>query len=1444
METTLKQCEIQVEDVFGPQVSGCYENFDFTLLFEESVLYLAPLLVTSFLVSLRLWQMRSKEKLVRWSVLWILKQLVHLVLSLVLKTSTTRLSNAVIIIGFLASPIFAFLSHREHYRSARPSTILTVYFLGTIPMDAARARTLLRMPGNRAIGSIFTTIVCCKLILLVLEAKEKRKLMSRCFPPEQTAGILNRSFFWWLNPLLLAGYKQSLTADELLTVDDGIALEEWQEKIRDKWANAVAKEPRSLLKVILTVYYTPLLAGILPRLCLTGLNYAQPFLVNRVVNFMGEPNTTTSNEVAYGLIAAYAIDYIGIAVMSTMFQHKSYRALVMVRGGVVLLIYDHTLSLNVSSTSESTSLTLINADVERIGSGLRNVHEIWASVIEIGLSLWLLKMKIGVSTVAAAAVVVVCILANARFGRLLGGRQKIWLEAIEARITTTVTAIGTIKGMKATGSTNILDSIISKLRADEILSSIKFREVLIALVTLSYVSSTMAPVFAFGTYSLLSKIRHTTPLTAATAYTSLTILTLLGQAVSVFIDAAMGLRQAVTSLERVRRYLASEARIDSRNSSSTYVCQSAPPTEPTTSDESWTEMRNVSSPEQSPSKPNNDRLIVLRNCSASWEKDSKPVIVDINVAISRGSFAMVIGPVGSGKSTLLKTILGETPYTTGAVMVQKAEAAFCGQTAWLTNTTIRNNILGVSRLDAQWYNTVVKACTLDQDFTQLPDGDNSIIGSKGILLSGGQKSRLALARALYARETLVILDDVFSGLDAKTEQTVFSSLFGPDGILRQGDTTTVLATNSIRNVSLADYIIVLGPDGTIAEQGMYKDLACAGGYLESLDPRERENKTVDPVDEAEDPALRPTALRGANLTADHQRLTDLTIYKYYIDMIGWVTWWIFVLLCSGFVFGLIFSQIWIKFWTEANARKANDRLGYYLSLYALWSVMAITIFLGACLHLMLNLVPKAAKEFHGALLKTVLSAPLVFFSTTDNGEISNRFSQDLELIDMELPIAIIGTTITFLLCIGQMAVVIYSSKYVAATIPGLMILDLEAKAPLLSHFMETIQGLIAVRAFGWTRQYTSRHDNLLGKAQQPLYLLYCAQLWLNLTLDMIVAFLAIILVSIAVTTTKSSGALIGLALSNIVGFGINLKGLIYNWTSLEIAMGAIARVRLFTSNTPCENQPGEDGTPPPTWPERGMVRFDNVSSSYDSISPPVVNHVSFVVQPGEKLAICGRTGSGKSSLVSTLLRLLDLRSGTITIDGVDISTISRQDVRSKLITLPQEPFFYHASIRENLDINGQSFDEDLFEVLKMVGLHEVILKKGGLDVLMSDDLLSHGQKQLLCLARAMLQPSKILILDEATSSVDQKTEAMMLEIIRERFHDHTVICIAHKLNTIMDYDEVIVLDEGRIVERGKPNNLASEPSIFASLLRAAGDYSDVESEDEYIPFMATGRNGP
>jgi ABC-type multidrug transport system fused ATPase/permease subunit len=331
--------------------------------------------------------------------------------------------------------------------------------------------------------------------------------------------------------------------------------------------------------------------------------------------------------------------------------------------------------------------------------------------------------------------------------------------------------------------------------------------------------------------------------------------------------------------------------------------------------------------------------------------------------------------------------------------------------------------------------------------------------------------------------------------------------------------------------------------------------------------------------------------------------------------------------------------------------------------------------------------------------------------------------------------------------------------------------------------------------------------------------MYCIQRWLNMILDLIVGGMAILLVTVAIQTKHTvDPGMTGLALTNLVGFSQMLKQLITNWTLLETSMGALSRIRSFTTSIETENLPGETNCAPDYWPKFGGIEFRNVVASHKNAKKPTLNNISFAIPPGTKLALVGRSGSGKSSLISALLRLMDLQSGSITIDGLDIATLPRQLVRSRLIALPQDPYVLAGTVRENVDPLHNVSDEEVIAALRKVQLDHLLDDEDkGLEAKLTTDMLSHGQCQLLCLARAMIRRGSIFILDEATASVDVHTDALMQNIIRTEFKNHTIIAAAHRLDTIIDFDAVLVLDAGRILETDNPANLLARDSSFRDL---------------------------
>ncbi|KAF4223150.1 hypothetical protein CNMCM6457_000707 [Aspergillus fumigatiaffinis] len=907
--------------------------------------------------------------------------------------------------------------------------------------------------------------------------------------------------------------------------------------------------------------------------------------------------------------------------------------------------------------------------------------------------------------------------------------------------------------------------------------------------------------------------------------------------------------------------------------------------------------------------------IVIRDANFGWKAD-KFVLNNINTRIPASSLTMVIGPVGSGKSTFCKALLGEIPFSQGSVVTSTSprHVGFCEQTAFLWNGTIRENIIGFTPFDRERYDQVIEATSLRFDLATLSQGDQTNIGSDGVALSGGQKQRLSLARALYLPSDFLILDDVFSGLDADTEEQVFRQVFGPGGLLRRRGSTVVLCTHSVRHLPTADYIIAL-EKGRVVEQGTFAHLSTRAGYVQRLEvglKQEDEHTAADdepgPCPEHEgqtgkelEPAITVNSTQSftpiSPAAAAARQVGDATVYKLYIKSMGW-----FVAACSLFfaaLWGLFtnYPTIWLTYWSDAteSVHPAHSK-SYYAGIYALLQICAIIALLLLGITLFIVSVKKAGANLHQQALRTLIRAPLSFFTNTDTGVVTNLFSQDLNLIDTELPEATLNTLFCVFQSIGQAVVMLTSSVYLAISYPilgallyfvqkyylrtsrQLRLLDLEAKSPLYTHFLDTLKGIATLRAFGFIPDDIHKNARLVDSSQRAAYLLLMIQEWLNLVLNLVVMAIAAVLTMLAVRL-HSNSAFAGASLYSLMTFGESLSGIVIYYTRLETSIGAIARLKTFNKTVTPEDRDGpgeEDIVPDTNWPDRGLVELRGVSARYKSTTvsesdsesdsnsvisgakePPLaLKNITLTIYPGEKVAICGRTGSGKSSLLALLLKILDPLPSTdndhdqeppVLIDSIPLHRIHRGTLRQRLIAVPQDPVFLPdgSSFRANLDPTNTATPAECQRVLEAVGLWEFVQERAeGLHAPVTAGTLSAGQRQLFSLGRAVLRamirlrPSTssspeegsdnqdqggILLLDEVSSSVDRETERMMQEIIQAEFRHYTIIAVSHRLEMIMDFDRVVVMDRGEVVEVGNPAALKGAPgSRFGELVAAAG----------------------
>ncbi|KAH0285505.1 putative multidrug resistance protein, partial [Aureobasidium sp. EXF-3399] len=1271
---------------FGPRVVAQCRRFDFTLFFEQIFFTIVPNTLFLLVCVLRIFQLFGKPRLARYGVLhwtklsllftYVLANLILLILmssSSIPKTPATVTATA---LDLLVAACMLPLSHLEHVKSFRPSGLLSAFILLTLLLNIAQVRTYWLLTEDwRGYAACYTAAFALKLLMLVSESWDKTELLAmkdqeRC--AEERAGILNRGVFAWLNALFLKGCKGRLIFDDLYPVDGALSSHVLSKSLWTSWSSGNHDGRYDLALSLFRCLMWPLLIPITPRLILIAFKFSQPFLVQRVTEYVSNNNAVNDDDIGFGLIGAYGLVYIGLAISKGFYWHFQYRFITMVRGALVTIIYRKTLSVDASLVSGSQATTLMSADIEQIAVGFQYLHEIWANTIEAIVGLWLLEQQIGLSFLAAAVIVITLALYTAD---VAASRQKVWLVAMEQRLHETTRFLKSSKSIKMLGLESMVFETISKLRATE-----------------------------------LGKGMH------------------------------------------------------------------------------WW----------------------IAECSA--------------VAI--GFTPQLLSPPVVGKSTLLQALLGEIT-----------------QHPWLTNTTIRSTIIGSSEANDTWYETVLAACDLDEDIKNLPEGDKTVVGSAGTALSGGQKQRLTLARAVYSRAPVLLLDDIFSGLDRRTEDRILDSLFGVQGLLRKTDrSTVVLVTHAERHLKLGDHIIALNATGEGCKEGpsslFMAQLAGSLGHetVSNRNPTPTLDNTGTPHNQqgSSEPEPPRRAVPAGDTTI---ALSDRQVFTHYMRAVSLQH---FVLLIIGVaVAGFLqrFPTYWAELWGEANKNgNTSPNNDYYWGIFTMLQLLALVTICWAVWHLFMYVIPTSGKRLHSEVLKVTLGASYAFLSKTDVGSITNRFSQDLLLIDIRLPLSFLNFGLYLVTAIVGYALIAAASVLLLATAPILLtaiyliqkfylrtsksmrLFDLQAKAPLYSQFTDALGGLATIRSFQWMDKLQTENEILLDVSQRPYYLMYCIQRWLTCVLELMVAGLAVTVVGLAVAYRNTSNAsAFATSMVSLITLGATLETVVTEYTQLETSIGSVARIKTFVETTPQEDRILEDinasnlmdrqSIEMHPLASQNVVEFRNVSASYGSSNRKVLDDVSLQIRTGEKVAVCGRSGSGKSTLLSVLLRMLDVTNGSLIVRGEHTTHTDLCAHRTKFNTIPQEPYFYQGSFKANLSRGSAITEEKLHEVLREVGLEQKILDLGGLDQECLAEMFSSGECQLLSLARAILHPRGIVLLDEVSSNVDSITDEKMHDIMWKEFKSDTIIAVVHRQELLHRFDRVVVLDQGRVVLQARPSDL-------------------------------------
>ncbi|XP_068578578.1 ATP-binding cassette sub-family C member 8 isoform X3 [Cebidichthys violaceus] len=813
---------------------------------------------------------------------------------------------------------------------------------------------------------------------------------------------------------------------------------------------------------------------------------------------------------------------------------------------------------------------------------------------------------------------------------------------------------------------------------------------------------------------------------------------------------------------------------------------------------------------------------------------------------------------------------------------KRGAVAYASQKPWLLNATVVENITFEMPMIKTRYNAVIEACSLQPDIDILPQGDQTEIGERGIILSGGQKQRISVARALYQQTNVVFLDDPFSALDIHLSDHLMQ-----DGILkllREEKRTVVLVTHKLQYLPHADWIIAM-KDGTIQTEGTLKNIQKSEPELfehwKTLMHRQDQDFETE-TEAASMTDLERKNLRRAMYSRDAARTEEdeeeesaesddddnMSQVMRQRATISWHSCGTYLSSAGVLLLTLLLlSQLlkhslmvaidyWLAHWTSnvitakikatpRNCTVVQDCHSWYLSVFSVLCCLGIVLCLATSVAVEWTGL-KVAKELHHDLLNKIILAPMRLFETTPLGSILNRFSTDTNTIDQHIPTTLECLSRSTLLCVSALGVISYVTpvfliallplaitcyfiqKYFRVASRDLHQLEDSTQLPLLCHFSETVEGLTTIRALRYEPRFRQRLLQFTDANNIASLFLTAANRWLEVRMEYIGA--CVVLVAAVASITNSlydqlSPGLVGLGLTYALMVSNYMNWMVRNLADMEVQLGSVKRINGLLKTEP-ENYEGllTVSQVPDSWPREGEIKIQNLSVRYDATLKPVLKNVNANIQPGQKVGICGRTGSGKSSFSLAFFRMVDMFEGRIVIDGIDIAKLPLQTLRSRLSIILQDPFLFSGAIRFNLDPEMKATDEMLWEALEIAQLKPVVKSlPGGLDAMVTEggENFSQGQRQLFCLARAFVRKSSILIMDEATASIDMATESILQKVVMTAFADRTVVTIAHRVHTILNADLVIVMKRGIILEYDRPQALLDkEDSVFTSFVRA------------------------
>lgn len=1221
-------------------------------------------------------------------------------------------------------------------------------------------------------------------------------------PPEAAASTFSRCTFSWLNDLFRADQRSPSGVREedlcdLLFEDrssylEGIVLSSWAEELQKPVGR------RSLARALARAVATPFVVAGWKKLVYDFLQLASPICLQCFLDSLSFEGRSGRMFASFGWV--FLLVFLSL-VRTFLFHshiHVCFRTGMRLRGAASLLLFRKALALPGSQRSGET-VNKMAIDAQRLQDACPYLHMMWSAPLQVIMALFYLHHIVGWSMLGGFILLCLQIPFFSLMGRWAKKLQKQLMQQKDHRLETTAETLRVMKLLKMYAWDDAFEDRITKVRHVELRYLRRFRLWDALLRTLSQRTPSFAALATLTTFCFFEPERFTAsavfPALAVFAHLQFPI-EVLPRIITVAVEGHLALKRIQSLLE--------EPSIPVRSQSSL--------------------PQNVAS-----EKP----VIEARDLVAAWPNGTHIfeqacfTIACPDPSAESSRICAILGPVGSGKTALLLAALQELSIVEGTIDVA-GSVALCTQSPWIQNATVCSNVLFGKEYHSTRYHATLEACSLQHDLQQLPGGDQCEIGERGVTLSGGQRHRVALARALYSDAEVILLDDPLSALDAHVATNVFKALrchpllYGRLVVLVThridlcfGYCDQVLRVSQCKQVENSD-------TGDAPEFELHSD-----GNGSVQDANANGFSTQIQSDAAVRQIKREEVKEGS---------VSRDVVWLYAGQLGGI------LRCIVALTACVLSQSfisvadgWISVWTSDPLMTAITGSTTYAG------ILVFSVGVALLANSMCSLLSvRAAGSLHTGVVAAIVKQPMSFFDTTLQGTILNRLSKDIYVADEQIMptissyisltlrvlstvVIIAGATPWFLLFIGPLFVC-YKRIQDGFVPTQRQVRRLESKlrSPVFSHFQETLEGRQTIRAFAVQSDFIEKGYVLLDANMRGHYTQTALTRWLGVRLECLSALIIFIAGTLAVLAGEYIAAgVVGLSMTYALNVTNAFQWRVRTVTELETNFVAIERLMEYLL-MPCECNAHVDhrvSTRTLMWPSAGKVEFRDVSMRYRAGLPDVLRHVSFVATPGEHIGICGRTGGGKSSIFVALLRLAENTSGAIFIDDVDTSCVSLPILRNAVTIIPQDPVLFSGSVAFNLDPLGKSSDGEMRTTLEQCFL---ATKVDDAKPLADQQVeLSAGEKQLLCLGRALLRSTKVLLLDEATSSVDTTLDAHIQSALHRHFGTHTVLCIAHRISTILDSSRIIVLEAGQIVESGIPEELQQRPhSKFASFVQA------------------------